>query len=115
MFQLIIIFDINKGNNIPQDILKAVSVATKQNADRQILDEEHRNRTEMMAKELEKAENLKMKEVDFKMRQTLCCIISISFFMIKLQTRIHFFSHGIFLCYLVLIILTHRCLVFVVS
>ncbi|KAK3702858.1 hypothetical protein QZH41_014130 [Actinostola sp. cb2023] len=51
------------GNNIPQDILKAVSLAAKQNFDQQSLGEEHRRRTEMMARELEKAENIKVKEV----------------------------------------------------
>ncbi|XP_032228433.2 leucine-rich repeat-containing protein 45 [Nematostella vectensis] len=51
------------GNNIPQDILKAIFLATKQNNDRKSVNEEHQARTEMMARELEKLETLKTKEV----------------------------------------------------
>lgn len=59
------------GNNIPQDIVRAVAIAIKQNIDREVLYEEQRAQTEMMNRELQKVEELKKKEV-FYFESTSC-------------------------------------------
>lgn len=51
------------GNNIPQDIIHALSVAIQQNNDRQVTFEEHRARTEALTRELEMTQELKQQEV----------------------------------------------------
>ena len=66
------------GNNIPQDIIQALSVAIQQNNDRQVTFEEHRLKTEALTRELEMAEERKRQEV------CTACLI----FAIKLQVRL---------------------------
>lgn len=51
------------GNNIPQDIVHALSVAIQQNSDRQVTFEEHRAKTEALTRELEMVQELKQQEV----------------------------------------------------
>ena len=51
------------GNNIPQDIVNALSVAIQQNSDRQVTFEEHRLKTEALTRELEIVEEHKRAEV----------------------------------------------------
>ena len=51
------------GNNIPQDIMQALSVAIQQNSDRQVTFEEHRIKTEALTRELEMVQERKRQEV----------------------------------------------------
>ena len=51
------------GNNIPQDVIQALSVAIQQNSDRQVTFEEHRLKTEALTRELEMVEERKRQEV----------------------------------------------------
>ena len=51
------------GNNIPHDIVNALSVAIQQNSDRQVTFEEHRQKTEALTRELEMAQERKQQEV----------------------------------------------------
>ena len=51
------------GNNIPQDILQALTVAIQQNSDRQVTFEEHRLKTEALTRELEMFQEHKRMEV----------------------------------------------------
>ena len=51
------------GNNIPQDILQALTVAIQQNSDRQVTFEEHRLKTEALTRELEMVQEHKRMEV----------------------------------------------------
>ena len=51
------------GNNIPHDIVNALSVAIQQNSDRQVTFEEYRQKTEALTRELETAQERKQQEV----------------------------------------------------
>ena len=51
------------GNNIPHDIVNALSVAIQQNSDRQVTFEEHRQKYEALTRELEMAQERKQQEV----------------------------------------------------
>lgn len=51
------------GNNIPQDIVQALSVAIQQNSDRQVAFEEHQAQTEALTRELEMTQEKKRQEV----------------------------------------------------
>lgn len=51
------------GNNIPHDIVNALSVAIQQNSDRQATFEEHRQKTEVLTRELEMVHERKQQEV----------------------------------------------------
>lgn len=51
------------GNNIPPDIMQALSVAVQQNNDRQVTFEEHRIKTEALTRELEMVHESKRLEV----------------------------------------------------
>ena len=51
------------GNNIPQDIVHALSVTIQQNSDRQVTFEEHQAKTEALTRELEMVQELKHQEV----------------------------------------------------
>lgn len=65
-YNLLLILHLNfvlSGNNIPQDIIQALSVAIQQNSDRQVTFEEHRLKTEALTRELEMVEECKRQEV----------------------------------------------------
>lgn len=53
----------NLGNNIPQDILKAISVAIKLNNDREVARHQEVARTEKMMKEMQRIELEKTMQV----------------------------------------------------
>lgn len=61
--QLLMWYNSLTGNNIPPDIMQALSVAVQQNNDRQVTFEEHRIKTEALTRELEMVHESKRLEV----------------------------------------------------